>query len=592
MRRASLVEGMQIRGGNGRMGMTRGPRRSGRLRPLLAGRASRWRIFLGTALAVAAAIWGVAASWAQIRVQIGPNGAVTRSIQGQGSSVILPTDRTLSRGVRRAQQGIEEGRFTESLALLDEVLGRDEDLFIPVGEDGKSVGLKSLAASILDELPQEGRSIYEAAYGPIAQRELAAAVDAADEDRIAKIAQRYLNTPAGRQAALLAAVHHADVGRHSTAALIYGRLLESPAAQRQFGPALSLRAAASWLAAGRQHEAVEMIRQAAGAQRLRIGSREESLSSIRSDQQALEWLQRHLKPGRPAEEGGLGESPSMLVADDGRGGLPHMWVRWKARMLYPALEPIYRELAADLLQSGQLRPPAAEPVVSGDHVLIRSASDLLAVHMMTGKLMWRISAAPSPQLDELIRSASGQSKAELEPEPMQAFARRIWEDRLWGTVSADDKYAYAVGALSMPSSDLMLQAPMGVGFGDNADAAMGDTNTLSAYDVADRGKLVWEIDGAATDGELSGAFFLGAPLAVENQLYCTVEIKGEGEGAVYLAALDRLTRPTPVAPADRESRAWHPFRSGTPHAVRDASLWRRRPCLSHWGRGSRCRQRK
>src|SRR4029079_11431170 len=63
------------------------------------------------------------------------------------------------------------------------------------------------------------------------------------------------------------------------------------------------------------------------------------------------------------------------------------------------------------------------------------------------------------------------------------------------------------------------------------------TNQLAAYDIATQGKLAWEIDGGRNAGKLTGAFFLGAPLAIDNALYVMAEIGS----ALYLVALDPAT---------------------------------------------------
>src|SRR3954469_10315868 len=63
------------------------------------------------------------------------------------------------------------------------------------------------------------------------------------------------------------------------------------------------------------------------------------------------------------------------------------------------------------------------------------------------------------------------------------------------------------------------------------------TNQLAAYDIATQGKLAWELDGGRNAGKLTGAFFLGAPLAIDNTLYVMAEIRS----ALYLVALDAAT---------------------------------------------------
>jgi len=58
------------------------------------------------------------------------------------SRVYPPTDRTLSRGMRRAEESIASGEFAQALTFLDDVLGRSEDFFTETGAEGGYAGLK------------------------------------------------------------------------------------------------------------------------------------------------------------------------------------------------------------------------------------------------------------------------------------------------------------------------------------------------------------------------------------------------------------------------------------------------------------------
>ena len=75
------------------------------------------------------------------------------------------------------------------------------------------------------------------------------------------------------------------------------------------------------------------------------------------------------------------------------------------------------------------------------------------------------------------------------------------------------------------------------GFGGLSTASTASANQLVAYDLATQGKLLWELDGNRTTGPLAGAFFLGAPLAIDNTLFVMAEIRS----AVYLVALEPQT---------------------------------------------------
>lgn len=496
------------------------------------------------AASVLTAVWLIgfvgSTAWGQVQAQfqLVPNEAEA-DVQGR---VHLVPDRTATRGIQRAQERIAGGEFTQAMRYLDEILGRDEDAFVNLADNGGIRGLKETARELIRDLPTEGRQAYEAAYGPVAQRLLRAAVETGDRAALERISQRYFYTPAGYEAALLCAAEEADAGRHLGAALIYQQLLETPEATRLFEPQLSVLAAASWLAAGEPDKARVVLDAlaAGGEQTVRIAGRDHRL---RADGDALEWLRSTV--GEPVvlnadqQQQWLTYRGNVSRNAVASGGLPHMRVRWNVELLGPLgppkLESLFENLAADLEQSGGVVPVASSPLAAGDYILTRTLEGLLAIDFRTGKRVWRSEPQRDQQLEALLQSGSSPEEQAAQPELAQSFARRIWEDYLYGLLSSDGSRAYLIRDLAMPASH---QAEAARWMGGIPIEESRSTNRLSAYELATQGKLVWEIDGATAAGELQGAFFLGAPVAVGSSLYALVEITGAG---VYLAALDAAT---------------------------------------------------
>ncbi|WP_428303982.1 PQQ-binding-like beta-propeller repeat protein [Lacipirellula sp.] len=449
-----------------------------------------------------------------------------------------PTDRTLSRGMQRAQESIAGGEYSQAIRFLDEILGRDEDFFVELGEAGEYSGMKQAARRLIRDLPPEGRQSYENSYGAEAQRQLEAAIASGDSAALAKISQRYLFTPAGYEAALLLAMDEADAGRHFSAALAYEQLLEAPEAARRFEPSLSIRAASSWLAAGEEEKARKILENllAHGEQSIEIAGRTRKFDSQAA---AIEWLREVV--GEPA--GMVAQQERQWLTYRGNaarngsvnGGLPHLRVRWEVRLLGPPrLETIFENLIAEFIRTEQPMPVAGNVIAAGDYIVTRTPQGVLAVDFRTGKLVWRSQPQREKTLDDLIQSSLNGDEQSGSPEPLRAFARRVWEDYLYGVVSSDGDRIYAVNNLNMPAA---LQYDMSPMMGGDIPADRIATNRLTAYDLATQGKLLWEIDGQQADGDLAGTFFLGAPLAVGQSLY----VLGEAKSAVYLIALNRET---------------------------------------------------
>ncbi len=462
--------------------------------------------------------------------------------------VYPPTDRLLSRGMRRAEQSIARGEFSQAVAFLDEVLGRDEDFFTETGADGGFAGLKETARRLIRDLPRDGRRTYETTYGPVAERQLSAALTEGNAEGnsagIAAVVERYFYTPAGYQAALVQAADHSDGGRHLAAALLYQQLLETPAAVRLYDPELSVRAAASWLAAddAAQAERVLAALTERGTASVTIAGRDHKLASNGAD--ALKWLQSVV--GEPAALNGAPEQQWLTyrgnAARNGEsaGGLPHMRVRWKVPLLnHMKLEELFEEYTAELAQGGAVIPVASAPIAAGNYVLVRTPHGLLAVDFRGGKRIWRSELQRDPQLEQLMKMGAGEGAGDnvdgSNADAARAFARRMWEDYLYGMTSSDGVRAYVVRDLPMPRTQDYEMSTFGLGAGNGTIVLA--TNRLSAYDLERQGALAWEIDGAATSGELPGAFFLGAPLTLGPSLYALVEVND----SISLAVINRAT---------------------------------------------------
>ena len=455
----------------------------------------------------------------------------------------LPTDRTFSRGIAKASQRISQGEYSQAIRFLDEVLRSDkEDYFVQSRDSDEHVGLKETARSMIRDLPPDGRSLYEATFGPVASRELAGATAAGNIEKVRQIAFRYFHTEAGYEAALVLAGHQADLGRHLSSALLYDELLEAAPATDRFQPELSLLAALAWRAAGDSSRAESVLD---GLAELRtrsatVAGRGISMEGI--DRNPLAWLKRNF--GTPDANSLNGQTDWLTFRGNSarnghaEGGLPHLRERWAVRLLdHFELEEHHESLAANKLRQKRNFAVASSPLAVGDYVITRSPHNLLAIDYRTGKRVWRSQPQRIPAFEQLTGSARRDSPSGSRESPVWKLGERIWDDYLFSSISSDGDRVYVIRDLTMSKN---LGRDLFGGFGlpaGDPDSRSAGTNRLCAYELASQGKLVWEVDGAANRGELSGAFFLGAPLWVGQSLYSLAEIKS----AVYLLAMDRRT---------------------------------------------------
>lgn len=493
-------------------------------------------------LAWVAAAWllstrGGLPAGAQPGIVVGPGRAAVAG-QQDFTAIDLPMDRTKARGIERAKDRIAEGEYSQALRFLDQVLAGAQDSFIPVGETGEYVGLKETAGAMIRDLPPEGRQFYEATFGPAARRKLDDALAAGDVAALRQVVRQYFNTPAGYEAAFLVAQLEADAGRHMSARILYDELLDTPEAARRFNPQLTILAARSRLALDESDQARELlssldeVRESA----VQIAGREEMLSSI--SQNPLEWFKRTVGQPVATARASLDEwlTSRGNAARNGHaeGGLPHVRVRWEARLLsHPQFETIYDEFWAALQQRDQPLPTAGTPLAIGDTIISTTLQNVIAVDFRTGKRIWQTQPQRISEFEQLLNVSGDPAQFDTSIIPAQSFKRRIWDDYLYNSVSSDGERVFVIRDLRLPDFDQpdAWAMPFGLVTGDNPSAV----NRLCAYDLATQGKLVWELDGAVADYALSGAYFLGAPVVVEEKLYCLAEIKS----AIHLVTIDR-----------------------------------------------------
>ena len=457
-------------------------------------------------------------------------------------AIDLYSNRTLSRGIERARDRIASGEYSQAIRFLDEVLADEQDSFVAVSGANAYAGLKRTANSLIRELPPDGMELYQSMFGPLARKRLREASAAGNFDDVRSVVRRYFYTSAGLEAALLLAQHHADVGQHRSAALLYQRLLDTPRAVEILDPQLSLLAAQSWLALGEQRRASELLSKLVASQgkqglRVMIAGQEHKISG-----EPLQWYADEV--GMPRQIDKSLEKEWLVAggntARNGRskGGLPHTRVRWQARLLNrPQFEEVYAEIVDSLDQRQKPLLTAGTPLAIGNTIIASTAHNVVAFDFQTGKRIWQTEPQRVSEFDQLLSLGDEHSQIDSNVELAQLFARRIWNDYLYNSLSSDGQRVFVIRDLTLANlaEPAIWAIPIrGGGLpGDSTHAA----NRLCAYELTTQGKLVWEIDGAARKDELASAFFLGTPISVDDHLYCLAEIKS----SIHLVALDPET---------------------------------------------------
>lgn len=451
--------------------------------------------------------------------------------------------RELRQNLTRAQAAIADERFSDAADELGRILDSEtsDDYFLGrPGQADAQQSLKAEALALIGSMPAKGRQIYETKFGFDAKAELDKALEEGSLARLTEVSRRYFHTKAGYEATLLVGRTLLDQGRPLAAALVLKRIADSPVALGQYDPELTVLLATCWVHARMPEKATEALvalRQRNPQAKVRLLDGEEALFS--SDDQALAWLERIVGGGR---------TPLSLVAtqwvmfrgNESRnattnGGVPLLNFRWSLPTVNePADELKVKSIARSMRDAGQPNIVALQPLVVQDTVIYRApdSNKLLGVDLRTGKRTWVF----PPFEDGPLGGTSRPTMPALRLPPGvnlrdQELRQRVWEDHAFGQISSDGRYAYVIDDLGYANTANMAVPRVNVlpgGRGVPNSSWSKPYNLLVALDLAREGYQVWAVGGNEVGNPaLTGAFFLGPPLPLGDQLFVLAEVNSE-----------------------------------------------------------------
>jgi outer membrane protein assembly factor BamB len=491
------------------------------------------------------------------------------------------TDREVTGAFRDAQSLLKEGQYEDGLGILQQILDSPEDLFFNPQVEDKSHyrSIKTEAHRLIAQLPQEGRELYELQVGSAAAQMLKTALNDGDMQRLAEVARRYFHTKAGYAAMYRIGAQHLDRSEPLAAALFFDRLRKIPQAKRGREPMLSLKAAVSWGRAGMPEQAVRTLvdlKTSLDGKRISMGGKQYGLFARNED--ALGWLVSVL--GQQQQFAAIGEEQwTMFRGNASRTASsapanPLWEPQWSFESFSAPLSAIESSkkfpeaitTLAALVEEKQKanRPslPATYPLVVGNIVVFRTLSNLRAVDLKTGELLWE-SSVIDPAYKHLVQDGTnaqagrkvngrtiinGRVVNQTQTPLKQFISQRAHSDLASGTLSSDGKYVYSLEDLGSGGA---YYNPRG---GSRPVWAANTFNKLMSFEVA-TGKLKWEIGGPAGQSALdhAGLFFLGPPLPLAGRLYCLAEVAGAGEIRLLVFELDtQVVEPATQGSAPRE----------------------------------------
>lgn len=460
-----------------------------------------------------------------------------------------PDSRTFLQDLRQAREAIGEERYDDALSYLGRLLTGDpakatddkpvlaEDFFL-VSRDGEILtSIKADALKLFDAIPAKALKQYELAYGAEAQALLDAAFTTGDADKLAEVIRRFFHTEAGYRACLELGRLNLEQGRPLSAANYLQRLIDTPAAQRTTEPEASLLLAGALLHGGQAAKAKETLL-ALKQRQPAFAVRGADKPSFATEDDALPWLEK-LFGRMQSGEAATALQWTMFRGNAARNAItsfaePTSTPHWRVPIANdPNDEQLIAEASRSLQQQGVPSLPSMHPLAVRDVVIMRGPDQLVAVNVVSGKRVWVYPGHESATKRQLKSFGSPTT-----PESRTAqLKQRVWDDAPLGQLSSDGELVYFVDGLGDASS---YGAPSylatRIGRQPNVDAQTS-TNKLVAISLKKEGSLVWETPRLGEDDPLYEAFFMGAPLPVNGQLYAIAEIRGE----VTLVALEAAT---------------------------------------------------
>jgi tetratricopeptide (TPR) repeat protein len=485
----------------------------------------------------------------------------------------LPTDDRVKRMLEAAADYVQTEDWAQATAVLQKLLERKEDVFVPVerkGADGKPVTTlvsgRSEAGRMIASLPPAGREFYQLKYGPFAAELLKQARADGKQDLLVRIVREYLHTEAGPDALLDLGQAKEESGEHSTAALYFLRALDHRGIARWTPPALYLATRAlRKIGDGKHADLTEkQLRERVGAAGLTVGKRKITLEELDKE------LKELAKPADPSETDWPVFGGNAARSAQGSGGVPLLEARWtQPTVRTPELQETLKQAFAAAEERRQPVLPAFFPITvrterggrTRELVCFRSHWGVHAADVKTGKLVWEtVSSWSADRMLKDNRKVEAFKEWAAAYKPM--YPAVLWENSSLGSLSSDGTLLYLVEDLCIPG--VPPGALLGAGernppLGKDAlaldpDAPPGTVlnqapnrggpevqqalaaSRLQAYELS-TGKLKWEVGSRDDKGELSDSVFLGPPLPLGGKLHVLTEKSQE----LRLACLEPAT---------------------------------------------------
>ena len=510
----------------------------------------------GRAAICGALLWlSTATAFAQFGGQFGQEAETTPE---QGLLNQLPRETRLAIELNHARESLNSKDYEAAIDTLQPLLEFREDHFEVEGLKPTGSTLERVE-SLLWSMPSEAIETYRRRYEQLAAKQLESARQQGNLTELLDVARAYPLTLAAADAIRIAGEFAFDQGETALAARLWERLLShtEPGPERV---GLLLRITRAWTQANQPNAAARHLPELNAL--AQAGPLVDEGRNITPPPMAdAKWLDKVYGPTSPLipqrvgdwrfsgghpRRWGSGEPVSPLL----RGFWSYPLIDEFDTFFAPGREREFQtflmELEKGYLQANWFdatkRTPLVigVPLVVGDTVLVQGLGSVKALDAQTGEIRWSGVVRDDTFLYWTWRNYQSLGSDQLQNRLVAIYlGQRAWLNQTGAALSSDGQQVYSIAGTGMIGAHKrqMLIRPGAVP--PPLELMPPRENRLLAYDLT-TGLLRWESGGPAVavpqgeDGlpggespNLSGAFFLGAPLPMDGQLFTLAEEKGQ-----------------------------------------------------------------
>ncbi len=462
-------------------------------------------------------------------------GFLRSSTPSQSGRFIEPP-RAIAQQLRDSERSIDEGRYSDAVLRLGEMLQRDggnaeedeggeQDYFLDLDASGEPQRLvkESLlrrARRLIGKLPPQGLETYELRYGALARKMLNDAAEGRDWNAVETVRRKYFHTQGGYEASMLLAQREWFGGRPLATYLLLEELVQCDPARAYLGSSLDVLFAAAARLSDRDVSEFDIE---PGDSIVLAGKKVD----VPSADEINNWLDTKFRVNS-VDFAPTDSDYRLFGGEVNRNGgdlgeMPLANPRWRVETTAsPRQEKSLKQRTDEMSTRGDLPPPSTVPLKVGDQLLMRTTERLVGVDYRTGKRVWQYPWQSTYEgfdddeasFDMLPGEESG----------VDLLSQRVWNDLPFGQMSSDGERVFVLDDLG--KVEPMTFNPI-IGMQGSRPADRG-RNTLVALDLKTEGKLLWQVGaGEEQATSLTDAFFLGPPLPLDGRLYVMIEVAGD-----------------------------------------------------------------